>query len=806
MKKILVKVMVFAMVVQMLLFNCAITGFAATCTCKSASNDVAISGENAFIPAESDIALHFDEAVSDASISSESVKLEKLTEDGVYNAANQRGWAIGSTYFKLMDGVNPAAVAGKTLVVKMRLRMNGVAGTTLFNIVSADSFENLPIDTTHDVYAELGLMGSVTEELDRVAPYITLTQYAHSKGLDYPRGEWIDVTWELDPTTEEQRITYKSETMEKTSSAEMIADRKDLGSAVALALYSYSGADSETGATMDIDFSYIKAYTTDNPTKLLINENFEGISSVEELQNYGTNTTFGNDFNITFKNVTVTEEITYEGTLSENNQVYTIVPEGGFEADAKYRLTVSGVKTDANDADVTELVTEFTAKNVYEIDGKASVTGMTGKRGTELSTKTHISASDLPFTLNFSEDTDMSTVNADTVTVNTVKTDGVYNVATRGGNAVATSYFKLMDGINPAAVSGKTLVVKTRLRIGGTQDGTVLLKVLSANSFDDLSLNEPHAVYAKLGIDSIYTGATVDRVAPYGSIYSPTHSAGIDYPKGEWIDVTWELDPVNAVQNMTYKTETMDKTASASLFEERVELGSAVALGLYSYSGGDMNIDFSYIKAYTKDAPDKLLVNQEFDNISEITELANYGTNGTNSDLAVSLNTIKMTENLSYEAVKVGNAYTVVVPNLKYLGDYCVSVTDGVKDSTGAALVNPMEQTFKMVYSDSLYVTDTGIMQSGSITSNPVVAGTVQYFATVKNYTGQTQTAQLFAGLYAESGQLRKAEKKDISLGAGGTQTFTFEIDTAAEAGDTVRVFVWEENLVPVCPADYTAE
>ena len=148
---------------------------------------------------------------------------------------------------------------------------------------------------------------------------------------------------------------------------------------------------------------------------------------------------------------------------------------------------------------------------------------------------------------------------------------------------------------------------------------------------------------------------------------------------------------------------------------------------------------------------------------------------------------------LAYE----NNAISVKpVKALGYLAKYRLNITDGLRDTNGISVVNPVQTEFTAVYSEHIYAdnlkvtkTDTGYEGEYKIV----------------NFTDTAESAVVILAIYDGNGLL-DAIKKTVQVAANSESTDNTVVYTADKAiPDNARavLYVWEDltNILPVSPA-----
>lgn len=778
------KILSLLVAVMMLTLSVSTIGYAdttATVTVKRAV-DRTVLEEGGVLPYDDNISLELPDGVS---ITDDNVKLEKVEQDGIYNFKTKHGDAAITRYFKIMDGSSAASVAGKKLVVEARVRSHSKENATFYvSMYTGSSFETIDLTDGNIGYATIGLNGHNTVGKSRVS---IIDARNREKYLDYTLDSWADIKWTIDTSVGTHGMTLNTNEGDALSSSIVGVNNLSavVGNASVIGFSSYCGSDA-----LEYDLSYIKVYTEDAPNKLLVNQTFEGVESENELQNYVIKK--ADSINVALSKVNVTSAVEYESTTTEGT--YTIKPTENLESGASYRLTISGIN------DVEDKVVNFVAKELYEAEGMASVSGITDKNEKTILGRNYITSSAFPLSVAFSSDTNMSTVSKETIKLENVEKDGVYRVNNIKGNANLTKFFKLTDLGKAADLTGKTLVVEGRIRMSAVS-GMLMMQVISDSSYENITAES--ATHGKmLFTGDIGTTPQEASIEVYTTLYRGGRSHS--YLSGEWVDFVWELDVPNKKQQMklTTETTTFDTGVINAINEEGSPetYGKAVALGLYSYSSNTMDADFSYIKAYAKDDPTKLYINQDFEGVTSESQLADFGTLS-NNDITTSFVTVERISPLEYDVDKIGNNATVTIPSPKYLATYRLSVTTDVKSNGGNDLINPQSILFTTVTSNSLYVKDSGIKQNGSSVTSPIATtGSVTGWAEIANYTDEPTDVQLITAVY-KGDIFMIADVNEITVPGNSSQVYTSKDAVAAAEGDTVRVFVWENDYRPVYPA-----
>lgn len=220
--------------------------------------------------------------------------------------------------------------------------------------------------------------------------------------------------------------------------------------------------------------------------------------------------------------------------------------------------------------------------------------------------------------IHFERAVDENTLDAYSCKLENIKDDGVYRMLTGVKNAAApVRGFKFMDGTEAADIADRTVFIEFRILMKSFFDGASFsMFIHSGETFDSLN----SADSARIDI-SAKVSDTHDRVGMFenGNYGNRTYT---NYMHGEWIDVKWKINNENLTQNIWVNGIKMASEDKA-LLNNSEPINDATVLCINPHVP-DVDVSISYIKAYTEDAPENLLIDQSFDNISDENELQDY--------------------------------------------------------------------------------------------------------------------------------------------------------------------------------------
>ncbi len=220
--------------------------------------------------------------------------------------------------------------------------------------------------------------------------------------------------------------------------------------------------------------------------------------------------------------------------------------------------------------------------------------------------------------LRFAESLQEETIDSNSIKLEKVVDDTILNCS-GGSSANFIGSFPLMQGNNHADITDKTLYIEARIRVTDTITASDCIFWLFSGATGE-SMGESAMVNI---LGNVISG--VDRVGMYDCTESGQNRYGNgtmkNYDHGEWIDIIWKINGSNRRQNIWVNGEKM--AGSDSLI-----LNTAADFGAYTdirlYMGANASRDISYIKAYTEDAPQNLLVDCDFEGITDASELEGY--------------------------------------------------------------------------------------------------------------------------------------------------------------------------------------
>ena len=513
------------------------------------------------------------------------------------------------------------------------------------------------------------------------------------------------------------------------------------------------GSYALSNGDLEYDVKNIKVYYEDGSGDL-ITENFDRNYNKLSSDMYCTVSSIKDE-------IMITDKISASPVLQPDNRS-CVTELGKLQKNADYAVVIDGIDG------IVPKTTIFKAAEYLAVDGLFSISGITQADGRLLNEIPYLSSKSADFKINLSGAADESTVTKDTVKLEKFITeDMAYINQTVKNNK--TPYGKTVDDKITSHSKTKPVIIELNMiPIAALENSNLYFNITAAspenagqNGFAQLSYHDNKISFGNAGHTDISDGKMHKIQVKLDADKSYLYVDGIEKSSCESVSCNGEI----MISNGFYSVAEQEGTDKLEAYIKDIKV--------YEEGAENSPIVNHSVQA---DAFAGMVENAECTIAKDI----EYGNTEVDAQIKFENNSI---------SVKPVKAFD-------YLSNYRVAVTDGLKDISGASVINPVEMDFVAVYSDNIYADNLKLTKTQTGYSG-------EY--RIVNFTDTAASAVVILALYNGNGLLDMTEPKTVAVDANGKSsdnTIVYSSDIALGDNVTAVLYVWENmnNILPVAP------